>query len=214
MVTEKILAVMADLTSLPKGDRNTHQNFSFRGVDAVVNAVGPLLRKHGLIVAPIETVITLTEISTGQGKPMTQASVVVTYLWSAGDNSHLKVQVAGESFDAGDKATPKAMSVAYRTMMLQTLCLPTDEPDPDSHTYTRDPQPVVESKPKPSPMVKRMWALIGEHKPKETGEDTDGYKQRVRDYMATVVGHTVTSSKDLTRAEVSEIIVDLEGGKP
>jgi hypothetical protein len=152
---------------------------------------------------------------------MQQASVVVDYMWVAEDETTLQVQVAGEAFDAGDKATPKAMSVAYRTMMLQTLCLPTDEPDPDSHTYTRDPKPVslttfkdVQPPPKPSPMVKRMWALIGEHKPKETGEDTDGYKQRVRDYMATVVGHTVTSSKDLTRTEVSEIIVDLGGGKP
>jgi hypothetical protein len=117
-------------------------------------------------------------------------------------------------------------------MMLQTLCLPTDEPDPDSHTYTRDkaaPPNVIQydaelisteersarpAAPKPSPMVKRMWALMREAKPKEDGEDADGYKQRVRDYMAQVVGHTVTSSKDLTRTEVGEIIVDLEGGKP
>jgi hypothetical protein len=218
MVTEKILAVMADLTSLPKTDRNEHQRFTFRGVDAVVNAVGPLLRKHGLIVYPVKVKAVHTEISTGQGKPMTQCVVRVTYRWHAATakseiGDRLDVFTVGEAFDAGDKATPKAMSVAYRTMMLQTLCLPTDEPDPDSHTYTRDPQPVVESKPKPSPMVKRMWALMREHKPKEDGEDADGYKQRVRDYMATVVGHTVTSSKDLTRTEVSEIIVDLEGAK-
>jgi hypothetical protein len=41
--------------------------------------------------------------------------------------------------DSGDKATAKAMSVAYRTALLQVLCLPTDEPDPDSHTYERAP---------------------------------------------------------------------------
>jgi hypothetical protein len=43
----------------------------------------------------------------------------------------------GEASDAGDKSTPKAMSVAYRTFLLQSLCLPTDEPDPDSETHDR-----------------------------------------------------------------------------
>ena len=46
--------------------------------------------------------------------------------------------VIGEAGDSGDKATPKAMSVALRTALLQTLMLPTDEPDPDSFTYGAD----------------------------------------------------------------------------
>ena len=39
--------------------------------------------------------------------------------------------------DSGDKATAKAMSVAFRTALLQALALPTDEPDPDSQSYER-----------------------------------------------------------------------------
>ena len=51
--------------------------------------------------------------------------------------------VPGESMDAGDKGTPKAMSVALRIALLQALCIPTDEPDPDTHSYERAaaPQP-------------------------------------------------------------------------
>ena len=31
------------------------------------------------------------------------------------------------------------MSVAYRTFLLQLLCLPTDEPDPDTFSYDAAP---------------------------------------------------------------------------
>ena len=54
------------------------------------------------------------------------------------DGSTLTATVAAEAWDTGDKATPKAMSVAFRTALLQALALPTDEPDPDSHTYVRE----------------------------------------------------------------------------
>jgi hypothetical protein len=45
----------------------------------------------------------------------------------------------GEAFDMGDKATAKAMSVAYRTCLLQALTIPTDDPDPDESSYEQAP---------------------------------------------------------------------------
>jgi hypothetical protein len=39
--------------------------------------------------------------------------------------------------DTSDKATAKAMSVALRTYLLQTLMLPTDEKDPDADYHER-----------------------------------------------------------------------------
>ena len=50
----------------------------------------------------------------------------------------METRVAAESWDTGDKAMPKAMSVAMRTALIQALALPTDEPDPDSFTYTSE----------------------------------------------------------------------------
>jgi hypothetical protein len=207
MVTEKILAVMADLTSLPKTDRNEHQRFTFRGVDAVVNAVGPLLRKHGLIVYPSLVDHSMNEIATGQGKPMSQAVVLVEYVWTDGEDK-ITACAAGEAFDAGDKATPKAMSVAYRTMILQTLCLPTDEPDPDSHTYVRD----TPDTPKVAQSgVRRMWALLKEQHPRAEGESEDEWKALIRAYLCDVIGREIQSSKELTPLEVSQVIYTLKG---
>jgi hypothetical protein len=52
----------------------------------------------------------------------------------------------GEAADAGDKATSKAHSVAYRTCLLQALSIPTHEPDPDAgEQYPANvPDPAVE----------------------------------------------------------------------
>ena len=55
--------------------------------------------------------------------------------------------------DSGDKATPKAMSVAFRIALLQALALPTDEPDPDSYAYER-----AEAKPKATISQIDLWA--------------------------------------------------------
>ena len=58
---------------------------------------------------------------------MGHVTVVVAYTFTAPDGSSIVTSAAGEAMDSGDKATPKAMSVAYRTALLQALCLPTDE---------------------------------------------------------------------------------------
>lgn len=134
-------AVMGDVQSIGKGtgkDVNRKQNYVFRGVDTVVDAVGPVLRKHHVIVVPNVRTFDYGEIATGTDrKPMGHARVVVEYTFYALDGSHIVSSAAGEAFDSGDKATPKAMSVAYRTALLQALCVPTGDPEPDADSYER-----------------------------------------------------------------------------
>lgn len=130
-------AVMREVDHVAKRDKNDHQRFMFRGIDAVLNAVGPALRKHNVIVTPNVTSVTYDQVTTSGGKPATACRVIVDYMFYAIDGSSIVTTVAGEAWDNGDKAAPKAMSVAFRTALLQALALPTDEPDPDSHTYER-----------------------------------------------------------------------------
>lgn len=136
LIYAELAGVMADLRAVGKGDFNQHQGFKFRGIDAVVNAVGPVLRDHRVIVFPIlrerEYVVLPAANS---GKSMIVCRLVVTYRFATVDGSSIDTTVAAEAFDYGDKATPKAMSVAFRIALLQALALPTDEPDPDSNTY-------------------------------------------------------------------------------
>lgn len=137
-VLQALNAVMGEVGAVRKGDRNTVQNFSFRGIDAVVNAVSPALRKHGVVVVPELLTIERSTVEVGQKRSlMGHVAVTVAYTFHGPEGDSVRSVVAAESFDSGDKATPKAMSVAFRTALLQTLALPTDEPDPDSHSYER-----------------------------------------------------------------------------
>jgi hypothetical protein len=138
-------AVMGDVQSIAKGtgkDVNRKQNYVFRGIDTVVDAVGPVLRKHKVMVIPNVRSFDYGEITTGKDRtPMGHARVVVEYTFYAPDGTCILSSAAGEAFDSGDKATPKAMSVAYRTALLQALCVPTGDPEPDAESYERSPQP-------------------------------------------------------------------------
>lgn len=134
-VHDAINAVMRDVTFLEKGDKNSHQGFNFRGIDAVMNRVGPAMRKHNLVATPYlvdKPTFGTKKTKSGEAKTV---DIVVDVIFEGPDLSQKVVRVPAESFDSGDKATAKAMSVALRTAYLQTLCLPTDEPDPDSFSY-------------------------------------------------------------------------------
>lgn len=134
-------AVMADVRELGKDQRNNHQGFNFRGVDDVMNAVGPAMRRHGVSVVPTAVDLRTRDAQTTQGKPAHETTVVVQYAIHGPAGDSMPGASAGESLDSGDKATPKAMSVAYRTFLLQALCLPTHDTDPDAESYDRAPAP-------------------------------------------------------------------------
>lgn len=155
-------AVMDQVGAVKKNDRNDVQRFMFRGVDAVVNAVYPALVAHGVVVTPNVRRYDYGTVEVGQGerrKPMGHARVVVEYTFtSAEDGSSVTTSAAGEAMDSGDKATPKAMSVALRTALLQSLMLPTDDPEPDASSYERtEVDPVVAAR----VAVKQAWEING-----------------------------------------------------
>ncbi len=137
-VHEAILEVMRAVPAVPKGDRNTQQNFSFRGIDAVMNAVGPKLREHGVLVLPQVQEHHNENVVVGRNATQMRSVVLlVRYSFIGPEGDKIEVEVPGEAMDAGDKAYSKAMSVALRTALLQALSLPTDEKDPDEDTYER-----------------------------------------------------------------------------
>jgi hypothetical protein len=144
-IFEALAAVMEDVDHVAKRDINRQgQGYAFRGIDATVNAVGPALRKYKVIVVPNVLESHYGEILVGQNRtPMGHCRLVMSYTFYGPAGDSIVTSTAGEAFDSGDKATPKASSVCFRTALLQALALPTDEPDPDSHTYERAPTGVA-----------------------------------------------------------------------
>lgn len=139
-VHEALAAVMDDVKAVAKSERNDSQRFNFRGIDSVVNAVGPALRKHGVVVLPNVLDHHYDTITSRGGSLMGHVIVTVRYDFVGPAGDTLGCTVVGEAMDVGDKATPKAMSVAFRIALLQALTLPTDEPDPDSESFERGNQ--------------------------------------------------------------------------
>lgn len=156
-VAQALAAVMNDVREVRKKERNAQQGFNFRGVDAVMNAVGPALRAHGVICVPEVIDHTIAGKTTAKGAQMNFVTVRVRYTFHGPDGDTLSGEVAAESFDSGDKATAKAMSVAYRTFLLQALCLPTDDPDPDQDTY-QEARPAQQQGPPPRDWPKEYEA--------------------------------------------------------
>jgi len=146
-IAQALNEVMKEVGAVKKNDRNASQGFNFRGIDAVVNAVSPALQKHGVIVVPSVEDYEYASVEIGKNRTvMGHVKVKVTYTFIGAGGDAIKATVVGEAMDSGDKATAKAMSVAFRTALLQTLSLPTDEPDPDSQSYERSEKVVVDTK--------------------------------------------------------------------
>lgn len=157
-IIKRLSAVMEAVGGVSKTGRNQAQGFNFRGIDAVVNAVSPALRKEGVVVVPrlLDSQYDTVTVGAKQTQ-MGHARVMVEYAFYASDGSTISATVAAEAMDSGDKATAKAMSVAFRTALLQALCLPTDERDPDEDSYERTAKPA--QKPAPAAAPKSVGAM-------------------------------------------------------
>ena len=86
-IAQALSSVMADIGGVGKDGENKQQNYKFRGVDAVVNAVGPALRKHGVIMVPHAGIPIEEKYQSKQGANMTRVVLPVTFdfIGPAGD---------------------------------------------------------------------------------------------------------------------------------
>lgn len=133
--------VMKAIGSIGKDSINKDQGFRFRGVDAVVDKVGPLLREHGVVVVPGALEHEPERYVTKKGSSMLAESVKMSYTVYGPAGDSFTGAAFGSAADAGDKAMAKAESVALRVFLLQALMIPTGDPDPDSEAHEREAEP-------------------------------------------------------------------------
>ncbi len=140
-----ISAVAKDMaaTGISKDRKNAQQGFNFRGIDQVYNALAPALVAHGLLILPRITERTVTERTTQKGGVLFYVVVKADFDFvSTEDGSTHTVTTYGEAMDSGDKATNKAMSIAYKYAAFQAFCIPTEETaiDADAEVHQVTPQ--------------------------------------------------------------------------
>ena len=146
-VYKTIAAVSAELAKdgIAKTRRNQTQNYSFRGIDEVLNALSPALTKHGLVILPRILSRECTERESKSGGTLFSVVVEAAFDFvAASDGSLHTVRTYGEAMDSADKATNKAMSAAYKYAAFQAFCIPT-EGDNDADAHTPEPTARVQT---------------------------------------------------------------------
>jgi len=133
MIYSAICGVMEDVGAVGKGDYNKSQNFKYRGIDAVMNALNPAMIKHKIFCTPEVLEQSREERTTKSGSSLIYSVCRMRYRFFTIDGSFVDAIVVGEGMDSGDKATNKAMAVAFKYACFQTFCIPTENmmDDPD-----------------------------------------------------------------------------------
>lgn len=141
--------VMHDVGHVGKDRENPQQGYQFRGIDDVAKAVQPAFVAHGVVCVPRVLEREREMVPTKSGGFMASVRLLVEHTFYAADGSSVTAITLGEAMDSGDKASNKAMSAALKYALLETLCIPVDEPDRD--TEEQSPE---RAKPKPAAATK------------------------------------------------------------
>lgn len=137
LIFDAINKVMQEVGAIGKDSKNQQQGFKYRGIDAVMNALNPVMVKYGVFMVPTVLEQTREERTTGKGGLLIYSILKVRFRFYTKDGSYVETTVIGEGMDSGDKASNKAMSVALKYAAFQVFMIPTEElmDDPDKECH-------------------------------------------------------------------------------
>lgn len=130
MIYGKLLAIKKDLGAIGKNhnfEMGGKTQYSFRGIDDVVNNLFPLLNKHGVGVRT--NCLQNAEdykLNEKTGKYSKNVRIMMEYIFFAEDGSEVSCKMPGEGTDTSDKGTNKALSAAFKYCLFQCFCIPTE----------------------------------------------------------------------------------------
>ena len=140
-IYEAISAVMSDIGAVGKNDVNKTQGFKYRGIDAVMNAINPAMTKHKVFCSPEVLEQRREERTSSKGGLLIYSICKIRFRFYTTDGSYVDAVTIGEGMDSGDKATNKAMAIAFKYACFQVFCIPTEEMnDPDSESPEAQPK--------------------------------------------------------------------------
>ena len=132
LIYERITKIVEEIPAIAKDGHNKAQDYHYRGIDAICNAVHELLSKHKLFFVPRiinkdRQVLDRFDRRTGNKighNVLVSIDIEYTFYCSDDMSSIVVGPVGGEGLDTGDKATPKAMSMALKYALIQLFCIP------------------------------------------------------------------------------------------
>lgn len=110
--------------------------WAYRGIDQITQAAQPLFGKHGVVIVPELKHHVVDEIVVND-KPWTDTTVIVkwTVYGPGGVGDKITSRTIGIGRDNSDKGYNKAMTGAYKNLLLRILTIgdPQDDTDQQSH---------------------------------------------------------------------------------
>lgn len=137
-IFKALSAVQSELAAkgIAKGDTNTFDNYKFRGIDAVLNALAPILAKSGVVLVPSVDESEIRTIASGSGKAMNHCKVKMSFTFYDSEGDSICHTFHGEAMDRGDKSLNKAATAAYKYFLFQAFTIPVEgTPDADSESH-------------------------------------------------------------------------------
>lgn len=174
-IYEKIVSVMKDIEYLSKDDTVAFGNTKYKAIseEKVTSTVRKSMIEYGLAAYPIKQ---------DHKREGTLSTVDVTYRIVNAENpeEYIDVVSSGTGSDTQDKGVGKAMTYAYKYMLLRTFAIPTGE-DPDK----------ISSK---------------EQDDKQTETELQKYcKENSLSYQKILDSYKVKDEKSLTKGQLSAI---------
>lgn len=174
-----INAVMRDAMPVGKNQRNTSQNYAFRGIDDVMSAMAGPLRTHGVFILP-----RVAEQAQERDGKMTRTLIMMRYRVYGPAGDCLVAEVPGEASDFADKGMNKAQSAALKYLLFTLFMLPVDGRSIDDGD--RD-HPTADADDKPKPRRRRAPEAQADAAPQQQAAAPAGPS---RDYLAEAVAAT------------------------
>lgn len=134
-VREELPGIGKDGTADPK-----QGGYHYRSIEGILAPLGPLLGEHGVVFIPQVLKHEITQIEVAQ-KPWTDTKLEVLYAVMGPGGPEDKVTagpVIGIGRDNSDKGANKAMSQAFKQVLLQVFAIGDNQTDPDSATHEAD----------------------------------------------------------------------------
>jgi len=195
--------VISAILPIGKDSKNTQQNYNFRGIDSVYNFIQPILAANGLFVRSEIQDIQRSERPSKSGGVMTFVQLRARYFIVAPDASSVWSDAVGEAMDSGDKAVPKAQSVAQKYFFLQMFCIPTED-QKDVENDNPEPAPL----PKPAaaePVTDGQRVVLAKllDDMQHAGKDVDDIVEKVKAHFG-IEGYPGELTKDQAAALIKK----------
>lgn len=195
---KKIHAIMSETEGIDKSLEVGYGNSKYKAVSEkdVLNAIKPLLKKHGLILFPVEVkaVESKESFSTAKGESERLLTAVhATYkLCDPESGEYELIQTVGHGVDNQDKGTGKALTYAYKALLQKTFMLFSGEDTDNTHSDEITEKAIKKLNAK---QVDEIEKLLEKH---------DGLKEKM------LKGYEVESIKEINASAYNKIIERLQ----